>query len=303
MIKVLSWISLGLFACAPVAIQGGSNANDRSAGGEQGEIVLTGAMIVSPDGNYIAAQRNQTSVVVNLKARLEPNFIKNLPGFGPVALDAGATRLIAYLDTQRMDPSMFDDPSQVPSLSGPRYYILVIDPTALSYTLAPIGDDLPRFALSRDGHTLLVDATVQQVRGDAKMQVSVDSSGNFTANVSLFGTRAHPWGYLTPRLPNISHCRAAPRALTDSFNWEMPIWYSRSRPPPTGSAEICSRSTLTRGQSRHWAKACGTLACLRIRRHWCSGSDFLQLRCRRSLGMIGIVASVLAFQWMARPIN
>ena len=359
----------------PAGIQGGSNANDRSNGGDQGETLLTGAMIVSPDGKYIIAQRNQTSVLVDLqgqKARempaqidrfifskvgekgfavlsdhvtvvaydlktqaelwrtapsfesttgvtLErltdddellilgdqdrlllldaqagnsrgtlpigsvptelsfvpgtstalvlgttrwsdhkpqtdltevdlvshvssvavipncsapivvhpqgtrafisptfcdegsssstgtqwtnpdpvsvvdlspdaPTFVKNLPGFGPVAMDEAGARVIAYLDVERMDASMFDDPGKVPVATGPRYHILTIDPVTLSYDLAPIGDLLPRFVLTKDGHTLLVDATVQQIRGEAKVQATLDSNGKFTVDVKLFGS-------------------------------------------------------------------------------------------------------------------
>jgi hypothetical protein len=383
MSRDLSFLSvlLVIVGCMPAGVQGGSNANDRSSGGDQGEVLLTGAMIVSPDGNYIVAQRNQTSILVDLAkqvgrefpqqfdrfvftksgsrgyavlsdhttvaaydlaafkelwrvhpsfetaagvslAKLSgddtqlvlgdqsrlfvlnaadgkeqtiidvgsqptelawipgsnqalvlgttswtdhvpgttmlqvdfssgsskttlvqncsapivvtpdatrafvsptfceeagsnsgaaqwtnpdpvsvidlaptgPNFIKNLPGFGPVALDPAGNRLIAYLDTQRMDASLFDDRQQVPSLTGPRYYILIIDPQALSLRLAPVGDELPRFALARDGHTLIVDATVQQVRGEAKVSVSIDSSGHITADLHIFGSVGSPLG-------------------------------------------------------------------------------------------------------------
>lgn len=380
MTRSFAWFWLATLGCMPVGVQGGSNGNDRSAGGEQGEVLLTGAMVVSADGHYIAAQRNQTSVLVDLAAKQgkqlpdqferfifanrttlayavladhatvvaydlahaselwrvrpsfessagptlaklsdddtrlvlgdqtrllvldtsngkqrepipigsqpnefswsgnsealvlgathwtdhqpqtpllrvnietgitestviancaapivilpdatrafvsptfceeagvntgstqwtnpdpvsivdltqpKPNFVKNLPGFGPVALDPGGNRLIAYLDTQRMDASMFDDPNQVPALSGPRYHLLVIDPVALSYRLAPVGDELPRFALARDGHTLLVDATVRQVRGEAKFELTIDTSGHFSADVHVFGSIGSPLG-------------------------------------------------------------------------------------------------------------
>lgn len=57
-------------ACGPVTTteEGGANANDRSAGGEDGEELETGAMAVSPSGNYVIAQRNTTTVIVDLKA-------------------------------------------------------------------------------------------------------------------------------------------------------------------------------------------------------------------------------------------
>jgi hypothetical protein len=380
-VRRFAWLSLLMVGCMPVGIQGGSNGNDRSAGGDQGEVLLTGAMVVSADGHYIAAQRNQTSVLVDLSTRAGkelpdqferfifanhagrgyailadhatvvaydlaraaelwrvrpsfessagatlaklsdddtrlvlgdqtrllvfdtsngkqrdpiaigsqpteftwlagtrqalvlgathwtnhlpetpllhvdvetgvtestivancaapivvmpdakrafvsptfceeggtnsgstqwtnpdpvsiidltqagPNFVKNLPGFGPAALDPGGNHLFAYLDTQRMDAAMFDDPTQVPALTGPRYHILVIDPTALSYELVPVGDELPRFALARDGHDLLVDATVRQIRGEAKFELTIDTSGHFSADVHVFGSIGSPLG-------------------------------------------------------------------------------------------------------------
>src|SRR5215510_11313005 len=68
--KYLVSLCLTLAACvAPVAPQGGSNGNDRSNGGEQGEALLTGAMVLSPDGKFALMQRNQTSVLLDVDAR------------------------------------------------------------------------------------------------------------------------------------------------------------------------------------------------------------------------------------------
>jgi len=367
--KLILVIGLLLGACAPV-LEGGSNDNDRTDGGTQGEVLLTGAMVVSPDGKYALMQRNQTSVLVDIPGRtavalaaqvdrwvfakaapaavavvgddtvvsyalpaaterwrlpagdkitmlrlsdddatvavasgavlslvdantgarradvttdgtatelsfaaargtaiatgttrwpdhkpatqlLEvdlstgatrettipncaapiavmpdasrafisptfceeggeytpqagwtnpdpvsvvdlssegPRFRVNLPGFGPVALDEKGTRAVAYLDTQRMIPSMFDDPAKVPPASGPRYHIMRIDPATLAYDLTPIGDLLPRFAMTRDGKALLVDATVERVRGEASLKVNIDSSGKLRVSFKLFGS-------------------------------------------------------------------------------------------------------------------
>ncbi|MGC4089355.1 MAG: hypothetical protein QM756_16000 [Polyangiaceae bacterium] len=116
-----------------------------------------------------------------------PRFVKNLPGFGPVALEPSGALAVAYLDVKRMDPSMFSDPAQVPSPSGPRYHVMRIDPKTLGFQLFPVGEVLPRFALGRDGRTLLVDATVQQFRGSATAKASIDSSGHLSASFSVFG--------------------------------------------------------------------------------------------------------------------
>ena len=116
-----------------------------------------------------------------------PTFVRNLPGFGPVALEPEGKRAVAYLDVQRVDASLFDDPTQVPSASGPRYYVMSIDPKTLGFQLFPIGEVLPRFVLARDGKSLLVDATVQKLRGQASVKASLDSSGHLSASFSVFG--------------------------------------------------------------------------------------------------------------------
>jgi hypothetical protein len=117
-----------------------------------------------------------------------PAFLKNLPGFGPVAVDEQAHRAVAYLDVQRMDESMFDDKTKIPSRTGARYHILTIDPKTLDYQLAEVGNVLPRFVLSKDGKSLLVDATVQQVRGEANVKATIDSTGKITVQAKVFGT-------------------------------------------------------------------------------------------------------------------
>lgn len=368
-----SFVSLAACAAVPPT-QGGSNANDRSNGGEQGEALLTGAMVISPDGKYALAQRNQTSVLIDLQAKTAnelpwqaerfvfaknggvafailpnagdviafdlasrkekwrvtpafvtsagaslarasddgkhlllgdydrvlvldaengavrnalhigsiptdlafvpgsahalvvgttrwadhkpltdvvdvdlanlatkpiqvpncnapievlpdasraflsptfceegvastgqqkwtnpdpvsvidlpadgPHFLKNLPGFGPVAVTPGGAKVVAYLDMQRIDRTMFDDQAQIPSDSGPRYHIMTIDPKTLAFQLSPIGNVLPRFALTKDGKSLLVDATVQQFRGEATVKATIDSSGKISASIQVFG--------------------------------------------------------------------------------------------------------------------
>src|SRR5689334_6516292 len=65
----LAWLTLLLSACTRTVVEGGSNANDRSDGGEQGEQLLTGAMVISPDGKFVVAQRNQTSILLDVEAK------------------------------------------------------------------------------------------------------------------------------------------------------------------------------------------------------------------------------------------
>jgi len=129
-----------------------------------------------------------------------PRFVKNLPGFGPVALREDGSLAVAYLDTKRMDPSMFDDARQVPPTSGPEYHLMLIQPKTLAFTLAPIGDALPRFAMTRDGKGLLVDASVKvktRVKVQASGSISIGPngiSGELSASASVFQDKA-PFGY------------------------------------------------------------------------------------------------------------
>ena len=103
-------------------------------------------------------------------------FVKNLPGFGPTAL-LGDGRAVAYLDMKRIDESMFDDKAQIPAAGSPQFHLMLIQPKTLKFELVPIGDKLPRFAPSKDGKSLLVDATVSVVRSEASASVTLDANG------------------------------------------------------------------------------------------------------------------------------
>ncbi len=121
------------------------------------------------------------------------HFLKNLPGFGPVALDSKGARAVAYLDTKRMDPAMFANPAQVPSLNGDQFHLMVIDPLTLSFSLSPIGNALPRFAMTPDGSALLVDSSVKVARGGAYASVTIGPDG-LTAEAGVFGGQKSPFG-------------------------------------------------------------------------------------------------------------
>jgi hypothetical protein len=121
-------------------------------------------------------------------------FVKNLPGFGPVALNGRADKVIAYLDAKRIDASMFDDKSQIPSKEADPYHLLAIDPHTLKLSLFPIGHELPRFAMSIDGRGLLVDASVHVFRAEAKASVTLGPDGLSVSASGVFGTDA-PFGY------------------------------------------------------------------------------------------------------------
>lgn len=116
-----------------------------------------------------------------------PTFLKNLPGFGPVVSDEGGARIVAYLDMKRIDESMFADRSQVPPKGSAQFHIMTIEPRSLAFTLTPVGDVLPRFAMAKSGQQLLVDATVQNVRGEASVKATIDTSGRVSVAFSVFG--------------------------------------------------------------------------------------------------------------------
>jgi hypothetical protein len=130
------------------------------------------------------------------------SFVKNLPGFGPVALSPDGERAVAYLDMARIDRSMFTDKSQIPSDNGAQYHLLVIEPKSLAFDLHPIGDGLPRFAMGRDGLGLLVDASVQVItraslgaQAGANVTFGADGvSGDAQVSTNIFGMEA-AFGY------------------------------------------------------------------------------------------------------------
>jgi WD40 repeat protein len=134
---------------------------------------------------------------------LDPNglhFVKNLPGFGPVALRSDGSLAVAYLDMKRIDRSMFENPAQIPSSSSPEYHLMQIDPKSLAFTLTPIGDALPRFAMTRDGRGLLVDASIKvttRAKASANASVTVGPNGiagEVSASASVFDDPS-PFGY------------------------------------------------------------------------------------------------------------
>jgi hypothetical protein len=121
-------------------------------------------------------------------------FAKNLPGFGPVAMSKDGARVVAYLDVKRMDPAMFEDPRQVPWKDGQRYHLMTIDPATLAFQLAPIGNAIPRFAMTTDGRGLLVDASTKHTSRTviaARASASIGPDGvtaGVETNLDVFGS-------------------------------------------------------------------------------------------------------------------
>ena len=83
-------------------------------------------------------------------------FVRNLPGFGPVAL-AGKGRLgVAFVDLADLDESLFLDTDPRPE-GDRRYHLMLIDTQTLEFEFAELGDTLPRYAPTPDGKLLLLD--------------------------------------------------------------------------------------------------------------------------------------------------
>lgn len=84
-------------------------------------------------------------------------FVRNLPGFGPVALAADGSLAVAFIDASNIERALFDDPSQIPSEDDDLYHLMLIDTATLTFDVIPLGDRLPRYAITPDGKLLLID--------------------------------------------------------------------------------------------------------------------------------------------------
>lgn len=168
-------------------------------------------LVVTPDGRrgFIApttcvdpasssGDAHDPVSVLDLRAA---RWLRNLPGFGPVALafhptvpavlsvahpvgrtaaaelperralarpaaDAIDPRwakrrgvIIAFLDADNLDLSLFDGLGEVPSGARGRYHLMLIDPDTLHFSSIPLGESLPRYALMPGGQVVLVDAS------------------------------------------------------------------------------------------------------------------------------------------------
>lgn len=114
-------------------------------------------LVLAPDGarGFLAPTRcGQDPIsVVDVHQR---RFVRNLPGFGPVAMARDGNTAVGFLDKLSLDDTLFqpDDPSPRGSA---RYHVMLVDTRTLAFRLVPVGDDLPRYDLTPDGNVLLVD--------------------------------------------------------------------------------------------------------------------------------------------------
>ncbi len=84
-------------------------------------------------------------------------FVRNLPGFGPVALAPQGGDVVAFMDKENLDESLFGELGDLPE-GDERYHMMFIDPKTLQFDSIPLGDELPRYALTPDGKILLIDS-------------------------------------------------------------------------------------------------------------------------------------------------
>ena len=84
-------------------------------------------------------------------------FVKNLPGFGPVALPLRSSVAVAFADTTNLDMELFGPEDPVPSEEDGRFHLMFIDVDTLAFDFIPVGDELPRFAMAPQGDLLVVD--------------------------------------------------------------------------------------------------------------------------------------------------
>ena len=92
--------------------------------------------------------------IVNLRTF---RFERNLPGFGPVALDSKGERAIAFMDMDNLDRSLFLRDEEIPRREDSRYRLMVIDAQTHRFETYKVGNNLPRYALTPDGNVLLID--------------------------------------------------------------------------------------------------------------------------------------------------
>jgi hypothetical protein len=114
-------------------------------------------LAIEPRGKYgFMAPTRCNADPVSVIDLEQGEFVRNLPGFGPVAL-AGKGRLgVAFVDLADLDESLFLDTDPRPE-GDRRYHLMLIDTQTLEFEFAELGDTLPRYAPTPDGKLLLLD--------------------------------------------------------------------------------------------------------------------------------------------------
>jgi DNA-binding beta-propeller fold protein YncE len=115
-------------------------------------------LVVAPDGGHaFLAPTTCNKDPISVIDLSDNSFVRNLPGFGPVAQSPAGDELVGFLDLDEVDADLFDSPDDIPS--GDRYHMMFIDSATLTYDFMELGDSLPRYAMTPDGKVLLIDST------------------------------------------------------------------------------------------------------------------------------------------------
>jgi len=115
-------------------------------------------MVMDHDGRYAfmaPTQCEQDPVsVIDLRSG---EFVRNLPGFGPVSLAAGGEVAVAFMNLDNLDESLFLPGDPRPE-GDRQYHLMLIDTETLEFETVELGDSLPRYAPTPDGKLVLIDA-------------------------------------------------------------------------------------------------------------------------------------------------
>ena len=115
-------------------------------------------LTLTPDGKRaFLAPTSCAKDPVSVIDLVADQFVRNLPGFGPVAMSPSGDTAIAFINMNNVEEHLFDDPAQLPSRDQGVYHLMLINVSDLSFKTMPLGDTLPRYALTPDGQMLLID--------------------------------------------------------------------------------------------------------------------------------------------------
>lgn len=127
-------------------------------------------LIVGPEGQraYLSPTSCRRDPVSIVDVTADCGFETNLPGFGPVALTPDGRIGVAFLDRDADDPGAPPRPAEV-DRSDSRFHLMLFDTRTHELKTVPVGDHQPRYALTPDGKTLVVDGLVAFKGEDDKL--------------------------------------------------------------------------------------------------------------------------------------
>jgi hypothetical protein len=129
-------------------------------------------LTLTPDGaRAFLAPTSCAKDPVSVIDLVESRFVRNLPGFGPVAMSPSGETAIAFINMNNVDEELFDHPAQIPSKEQGIFHLMLINVSDLSFKTLPLGDVLPRYALTPDGQMLLIDDAYTLYSGEARVRL------------------------------------------------------------------------------------------------------------------------------------